>query len=154
MEKKKKEFYRWVWFCRWVHKDGNRWVGLVLPSVGLIFVGDFTSWVRFCRGCSSSLWVWVCVSHSFFFVLLFRFWCWEFDVLFMYSLETMKGLSSLEHIDRWISTSTRTHSSKKHTKANNSFNYKTGLQRAYIFLLILVVWHWQILDGWQVSKSL
>jgi len=32
--------------------------------------------------------------------------------MFVYGLETMKGLSCLEHIDRWISTSARIHSSK------------------------------------------
>ena len=41
LEKRKKEFCRSVWFCKRVHKDGNRWVGFVLPCVGLIFASDF-----------------------------------------------------------------------------------------------------------------
>ena len=68
------------------------------------------------------------------------------DELLVYGLETMKGLSCLEHINTWINNSERTQFQITHRLTIHSHT-KTDLQRAYILLLILVVWHWQPLDG-------
>ena len=61
----------------------------------------------------------------------------------MYGIEIVKGVSYLQ--EHTIPNSTQRLTIHSITK--------TDLQRAYILLLILVVWHWQPLDGWQVSKS-
>ena len=58
-------------------------------------------------------------------------------------------MSFLEEIDTWLGNSTKTLISSQ-VKALKSYfhsHIQIDLQRAYILLLILVVWYWQPLDG-------